>query len=280
MTTLLEKITPNKKDQRWRFSTFKGINVAENAVVENAINTRVEIDVPEGKSLNKVYHLEAVAGMTIRELYLSAGKGAKLDFVLVNDLPLDVQNFNFLEVVAGADSEITVTILNFGAAYTRQEITGYVRGEGAKVNLRSLSVVDGTREVDQRTLQIHEEGNAVSDLLFKNVLDDSAKTIFSGLIRVAEGAQQTDAYQTNRNLLLTDEALAHTLPGLEIEANDVKCSHGATCGNLSAEDLFYLRARGIPTRTAQRMLIGGYCHEVIQGLPEDLQAWVSSKLEA
>ena len=109
--------------------------------------------------------------------------------------------------------------------------------------------------MDQRTLQVHNAPNAVSDLLYKNALLDRSRTIFSGLIKVAVGAQQTDAYQTNRNLLLDPRAEANALPGLEILANDVKCSHGATTGNVDAGQLFYMMSRGIDERTAMKLLV-------------------------
>ncbi|MGE9289984.1 MAG: SufD family Fe-S cluster assembly protein, partial [Puniceicoccales bacterium] len=120
------------------------------------------------------------------------------------------------------------------------------------------------QEFDQRTLQIHNAPNAVSDLLYKNALMDYSRTIFSGLIKVAKNAQQTDAYQTNRNLLLNETAQANSLPGLEIEANDVKCSHGATTGQLDRDELFYFLQRGIPKVTAQQLMVFGFFEEVIE----------------
>ena len=138
-----------------------------------------------------------------------------------------------------------------------------LNGTGADARLYGLTVAEGGQEFDQRTLQIHNAGSATSDLLYKNALLDSARTLFSGLIRVAPGAQGTDAYQTNRNLLLSPEAEANSLPGLEIEANDVKCSHGATTGQLDPEELFYMNARGIPKDAAHELLVFGFFEEII-----------------
>ena len=103
-------------------------------------------------------------------------------------------------------------------------------------------------------------------MLFKNALSGSARTIFSGLIIVEEDAQQTDAYQTNNNLMLSDRAEANSLPGLEIKANDVKCSHGATTGRIDERELFYFLARGIPRSKAQELMVFGYFEEIIQKL--------------
>jgi Fe-S cluster assembly protein SufD len=138
-----------------------------------------------------------------------------------------------------------------------------IDGPGADVSLFGISVATGEQEFDQRTLQVHAAGHAKSDLLFKNALLGKARTIFSGLIKVAPDAQRTDAYQTNRNLLLSPDAEADSLPGLEIEANDVKCSHGATTGQIDPAELFYLRARGIPLAVAQELLAQGFLEEIL-----------------
>jgi Fe-S cluster assembly protein SufD len=115
-------------------------------------------------------------------------------------------------------------------------------------------------------LQDHISPRTASDLLYKNVLDDRARTIFGGLIRVEPHAHFTDAYQKVRNLLLSDDAEANSMPGLEILADNVRCTHGATSGQIDEDELFYLRTRGIPTKIAQRLLVTGFLDEVIQRL--------------
>ena len=127
----------------------------------------------------------------------------------------------------------------------------------------ALTVAHGTQEFDQRTLQIHQAPNTSSNLLYKNALLDQAKTIFSGLIVVDPDAQQTDAYQSNRNLMLSDEAEANSLPGLEIQANDVRCTHGATSARIDREQEFYLESRGITPALAQELLVFGFFEEVL-----------------
>jgi Fe-S cluster assembly protein SufD len=127
----------------------------------------------------------------------------------------------------------------------------------------SLSVTDREQETDQRTLQAHLAPDARSNLLFKNALMDDSRTIFSGMIRVAEDAQKTDAYQANRNLLLSDSAEANSLPGLEIQANDVRCTHGATSSQIDETELFYLLSRGIDKRAARELLVFGFFEEII-----------------
>jgi Fe-S cluster assembly protein SufD len=161
-----------------------------------------------------------------------------------------------------------------GSRRARLENTVRIDGPGADVRLYGISVATGEQEFDQRTLQIHNAGKAKSDLLFKNVLLGKSRTIFSGLIKVAPDAQQTDAYQTNRNLLLSGEAEADSMPGLEIEANDVKCSHGATTGQVNPEELFYLLARGIPLPVAQELLAEGFLEEVLSKVDDEESAAV------
>lgn len=244
---------------------------------------RVLVEVEPDAQLTLLEQLgsQGAGNLFVTGTRLRVQRGATLNYVLMQDAPLDAKVFNLLEIEAHKDAQVNLIILNLGGAYVRQEVTAIMKGERTTVNLRSLSLATGTQEIDQRTLQIHEAPNAKSDLLFKNILDDKARTIFSGLIRVAPGAQKTDAYQKNRNLILSDDAQANSLPGLEIEANDVRCTHGATCGKLSDEELFYLRARGIGKKAAQRMLVAGYAEEIFSGvIDEDLATLARGKLEA
>jgi len=200
-----------------------------------------------------------------------------------------IQNFNERFVSfqldtnnADRDTSVRGMNLNLGSRRARFENEVRINGAGAEVKLRSLTVADHDQEFDQRTLQIHNAPNAVSDLLYKNALMDKSRTIFSGLIKVAKEAQQTDAYQTNRNLLLDQTAQANSLPGLEIEANDVKCSHGATTGQLDSEELFYFLQRGIPKPVAQQLMVFGFFEEVIEQfenaeLEENLRSLIREK---
>ena len=120
--------------------------------------------------------------------------------------------------------------------------------------------------MDQRTLQLHEQPHTTSDLLYKNALYDQARTIFAGLIMVGDDAHFTDAYQTCRNLLLSDECEANAMPGLEINADQVKCSHGSTSGPITDEELFYLKARGINDKMARQLVTFGFVNEAISRL--------------
>jgi Fe-S cluster assembly protein SufD len=148
----------------------------------------------------------------------------------------------------------------------RTESVSHLRAPGGRSDMLAVTTASRDQEIDQRTFQIHEAPNTSSDLLYKNALDDQARTIFSGLIRVSPGAHKTDAYQKVRNLLLSDEAEANSMPGLEIEADDVRCTHGATSGQIEEEELFYLLSRGIRLKDAQRLIVHGFLDEVLERL--------------
>ena len=204
--------------------------------------------------------------------HLFAGVGSKLDYTLVQNFNEQTLGFQINSNVAGRDSQIDMHSVILGCQQYRSETHGQVKGAGAHVDMRSMALTEANQEVDQRTLQTHAAPNATSNLLFKNALMGESKTIFSGLIKVDETAQQTDAYQTNRNLLLNRSAEANSLPGLEIEANDVKCSHGATTSEIDEEEIFYMLARGIPKPVAQELVVYGFFEEVLDRIADDTLA--------
>lgn len=216
---------------------------------------------------------------------IQAGTNADVFRKVVQDWNEKTLSFQLDTTVAQRDARVKNLALNIGAKQARFESQSRIEGPGAEVKMYSLTVAENHQEFDQRTFQTHNAPNAVSDLLYKNALLDNSRSIFSGLIKVAEGAYQTDAYQTNRNLLLDPTAEANALPGLEILANDVRCSHGATTGNIDPEDLFYMMQRGIRRRVAIRLLVFGFFEEVIdqidsEAFAEAIRALIHKKLEA
>jgi len=156
-----------------------------------------------------------------------------------------------------------------GGALTRNDITGALDGEGAHCTLNGLYVVRGTQHVDNHTRLEHRKPNCESHELYKGVLDDRASAVFTGRIHVFEDAQKTDAYQASANLLLTDTATVDSQPQLEIYADDVKCSHGSTVGQLDREALFYLRTRGLDEAAARHVLVRAFAGDVADriGIP-------------
>ncbi|HEX7632153.1 MAG TPA: Fe-S cluster assembly protein SufD [Lacunisphaera sp.] len=194
---------------------------------------------------------------------LYAGHGAQVTYVAMQDWSRDTLSFQFNATVAKRDAKVLSLNLHAGARQARHESFSQLQAPGAHSEMLALTVAHGTQEFDQRTLQIHQAPNTSSNLLYKNALLDQAKTIFSGLIVVDADAQKTDAYQSNRNLMLSDEAEANSLPGLEIQANDVRCTHGATSARIDREQEFYLEARGIKPAQAQELLVFGFFEEVL-----------------
>ena len=209
------------------------------------------------------------------------GDGAKVTYVAVQQLNRQTLAFRINNTVVARDASAVALVLNLGGRYVRSEAASHLRGPGGRSDMLSITSAEGTQIVDQRTLQIHEAPNTASDLLYKNALNDQSRTIFTGLIRVEPDAHKTDAYQKVRNLLLTDEAEANSAPGLEIEADDVRCTHGATTGQVDTEELFYLRSRGIPLREAQRLVVFGFLNEVAERLAHaPLQELLRERLHA
>jgi Fe-S cluster assembly protein SufD len=173
------------------------------------------------------------------------------------------------ETAAARDASTTGFILNTGASWARNESLSRLEGPGSRSDMLSVSLPAHEQEYDQRTFQHHVSEGAYSDLLYKNSLYDHSRTIFSGLIFVDEGAHHTDAYQTCRNLLMSDTCEANSMPGLEINADQVKCSHGSTSSQISDEEIFYLCARGIDPVSARQLIARGFSVDVIERLKND-----------
>lgn len=197
---------------------------------------------------------------------LAAADGAQITYVNCQRWSRKVKSLHFSSTTAGRDASVKTCFINLGASLARTESFCLASGAGSRSEMLSLAVAEGVQEMDCRTRQIHHQPHTFSNLLYKNVLFDQARTIFSGLIFVEDGAHFTDAYQTCRNLLLSEEAEANALPGLEINADQVKCSHGSTSGPLREEEIYYLRSRGIHEADARHLLAFGFCAEVIEKL--------------
>lgn len=200
---------------------------------------------------------------------LYASHGAQLTYIGKQDWSHRALSFQSNSTVVRRDARVQSLNLHLGARQARHESLSQLQAPGAFSEMLALTVAETGQEFDQRTLQIHQAPNTKSDLLYKNALRGSAKTIFSGLIVVDPDAQKTDAYQSNRNLMLSEEAEANSLPGLEIQANDVRCTHGATSSRIDPEQEFYLQSRGIAKEAADELLTFGFFEEVLNRLASD-----------
>src|SRR5438477_6804026 len=203
---------------------------------------------------------------------LIVGRGATVKYVCAQRWNENVTALQINATTVERDASAMSLNLHLGGSYSRFESLSRLVGEGARSDLLAVAVVQRKQEFDARTLQDHVSPHTASDLLYKNALDDRARTTFGGLIRVEPHAHFTDAYQKVRNLLLSDDAEANSMPGLEILADNVRCTHGATSGQIDEDELFYLRTRGIPVKTAQRLIVTGFLTEAIQRLDEDMIA--------
>jgi len=197
---------------------------------------------------------------------LIAGPGAKVTYVCAQTWGDRVRALQMNTTTVDHDASAMSLNVHLGANYSRFESLSRLIGEGARSDLLAVSIANGEQEFDARTLQDHASPHTNSDLLYKNALDGRSRSIFGGLIRVEPHAHFTDAYQKVRNLLLSDDAEADSMPGLEILADNVKCSHGATSGQVDEEEMFYLRSRGIRPVVAQRLVVTGFLNEVIRRL--------------
>ncbi|HYR22393.1 MAG TPA: Fe-S cluster assembly protein SufD [Chthoniobacterales bacterium] len=199
---------------------------------------------------------------------LIAGPGAKVTYVCAQDWGSNVVALQMNATAVDHDASAMSLNLNLGSRYSRFESLSRLVGEGARSDLLAVAVATNEQEFDARTLQDHISPHTASDLLYKNALDDRARCTFGGLIRVEPHAHFTDAYQKVRNLLLSDDSEANSMPGLEILADNVRCTHGATSGQINEDEMFYLRSRGIPVPVAQRLIVTGFLNEVIQRLDQ------------
>ncbi len=196
-----------------------------------------------------------------------ARDGAQIQYVGLQRLGRNALYQSEQRTLAGRDATLDTLNVALGATTTRVDLNARLLGPGANSDMLGLYFGDEDQHFDFNTSQDHVAPNANSDLLYKGALDGSSRSVFRGVIRVHPGAQGTDAYQTNRNLLLSRGSRADSLPNLEIEADDVKCSHGATVGELDAEAKFYLMSRGLPKIQAERLVVLGFLGEVLSRLP-------------
>lgn len=198
---------------------------------------------------------------TLCEIYLKPN--SHLTYVNLQRWGGGVLHFFRQRVRLEANSHLTNLSVNLGAGAVRTDIETVLAGPGAFSYMFGLALARGNQYFEQHTRQTHLSPQTTSDLLFKTALFDQAVAIFSGLIQVAKDAQRTDAYQANRNLLLSAQARVDTLPKLEILANDVRCTHGATVGPIDPDQFFYLVSRGIPEKEAKRLIVEGFFEEVL-----------------
>ena len=192
-----------------------------------------------------------------------AGAGSHVTVVSLQEFGRGVWHFGTHRGTVGAEATMRSLVVTLGATFSRAQVENVLAGEHASLEMLGLYFAEARQHFDMRTLQDHAAPGCTSDLLYKGALKDTAHTVYSGLIRVHEGAAKTDAYQANRNLVLSDDAKADSKPELEILNNDVRCTHGSTVGQIDENQLFYLQSRGISKPEAERLIAFGFFEDVI-----------------
>lgn len=219
--------------------------------------------------------------LSLNGVEIFGADGASVSYLAVQQYGRGVKHFSMQHSNTGKDSTLNGFNVTLGADLARADVTSHLEGQGARSEMLALWFGDRDQHFDHHTLQHHEAPSAHSDLLYKGALTARSSSVFRGLIKVAEGAQLTDAYQTNRNLLLSKDASAVTLPNLEIRADDVRCSHGATVGQVDDAMLFYLMSRGLDRRQAERLLVFGFFDEVLERVPDEgVRSRIRKSIEA
>jgi Fe-S cluster assembly protein SufD len=272
----------------WNSGTF--VYVPRNVTVQKPLQTVV------GQSAGKVAGLhhtivatEEGAAVTLAEDFVGAdggmsnsvvelmpGLASQLNYLHLQNLADTSWNFSTQRMHLRRESLLRYFIGSWGSRLTKAWINMELNGEGSSGELLGLYFPGGRQHLDHHTNQLHKAPNATSDLLLKGALKDRARSVYQGYIKVFPGAQKTNAYQANRNLMLSKQARADSIPGLEIEADDVRCTHGATAGQIPDEYVFYLMARGIGRVNAERMIVQGFFEEVLNRIPVE---GVRNKLE-
>ena len=215
----------------------------------------------------------------VSELFV--GDGAKLEYVSIQNLSQETWHFASHRATVGRDAELDWVAGGFGSKKGKVRIENDLAGQGATSRVTGAYFADGTQHLDYDTLQKHLAPNTTSDFAFKGALRDEATAVWRGMIKVEKDAQKTNAYQENRNLLLSPRAHADSIPGLEIEANDVRCTHGATVSQVDRDELFYCMARGLSRGEAERLIVRGFYQEIFDRIElEPVRTALQTALEA
>jgi Fe-S cluster assembly protein SufD len=209
------------------------------------------------------------------------GRAAKVEYVSVQSLSRQTWHFASHHARVDQDAELDWVAGGFGSGKGKVRIQNDLAGRGATSRVTGAYFADGSQHLDYDTFQEHIAPDTTSDFAFKGALRDDARAVWRGMIRVEQDAQKTNAYQENRNLLLSKSAHADSIPGLEILANDVRCTHGATLGQVDREQLFYLMARGLTRAEAERLIVRGFFQDVLDRVElEPVRVALGDALEA
>lgn len=252
-----------------------------------AVFPRLVVQAAEASQVTVLEHVASpseLSAFVAPVVELDAGEAANLSYVGMQELGRKVWQVGYHASRVARDATLSSVVVALGGEYARVATDSRLSGAGGTSRLRALYFGDGGQMHDFRTLQDHDAPKTTSDLLFKGAVEDESRAVYSGLIRIRKGAAGTNAFQTNRNLVLTDGAHADSVPNLEIEENDVRCSHASAVGPVDEDQRYYLEARGLPPEAAERLIVLGFFEEVVEdvavaGLRHLLRRAVAAKLE-
>jgi Fe-S cluster assembly protein SufD len=255
------------------------------SVADAAMFWRLLVVAEEGSRFSFIEeHTSASADLpgysnAVSEIFIA--DGAKLEYVSIQNLSQETWHFASHRARVGRDAELDWVAGGFGSRKGKIRIENDLAGQGATSRVTGAYFADGTQHLDYDTLQEHIAPNTTSDFAFKGALRDKARAVWRGMIKVEKDAQKTNAYQENRNLLLSAQAHADSIPGLEIEANDVRCTHGATVSQVDRDELFYCMARGLSRGEAERLIVRGFYQEIFDRIElEPVRTALQTALEA
>ncbi|MEM9037302.1 MAG: SufD family Fe-S cluster assembly protein [Actinomycetota bacterium] len=270
------------------------VEAARNAVIPGPVVVRVETATTDTVSFPRlVVATGELAELTVVELRtsvdgvalsapvteLAAAPGSHLRHVVVQDLAPTVWQLGSLVASAARDAQVLVSVAALGGDYARDRIETRIVGSNAHANIQAVYFGEGDQMLDFRTVQDHLAPHTGSDLLFKGAIGGRSHSVYTGNIRIAKDAGDVDAFQTNRNLKLSEDAWAESVPNLEIENNDVRCSHASAIGPIDPDHRFYLEARGVPPLDAERLVVAGFFEEVLERFPvAGVTAWLSDEI--
>lgn len=221
--------------------------------------------------------------LVVPVMQIRAAAASRVRYVGINELGRNTWSIGHQQAIGDRDSTILLGTVALGGDYARVRTDARVIGPGASTRQIAIYFADGDQMHDFRTLQDHAAPKSHSDLLFKGAVQDRAKSVYTGLIKIRHDAKGSQAFQTNRNLTLSEGAWAESVPNLDIETNDVKCSHASTVGPIDEDQRFYLESRGVPPEKAERLVVLGFFDEVLSQLPigalaPELRERVAAKL--
>jgi Fe-S cluster assembly protein SufD len=235
-----------------------------------AVFPRLVVRLADGAQATVIDHVSSTAGSAVLSVpltELTVERAARLSYLNFQDLATDAWQVGSLVADVGQEANLTAGLVGLGGEYARLRTDCSLVGRGANGDLLAAYFGEADQTLDFRTFQRHGAPDTTSNLLFKGAVGGRSRSVYTGLIRVEKEARGTNAFQTNRNVKLSDTAWAESVPNLEIETNDVRCSHASTVGPVDPEQRFYLESRGVPPTVADRLIVAGFFGEVVRQMP-------------